>query len=411
MQTKWGIVATAVVMFFVAMILGQTSFARYPNPAYLFVWVMVGWYGYKGDYQSIKNWMKWLIWLSITGLLFINFFIGDASSLVVSDVKHSAMTFIAIKLIPLISLYYYCSFKLKEEHDADFGRTSISESQSKTSAYASSAVNKSTSSIEDLKLHDDEIFFEKALEEYVSNRRKGMWIKILSKNEGDESKSKFEYIRIRAEEIQQEHSEIKKEQETIKEKIREDSLKDELLLRIKIGNIEKITIKEQDCFLLDNGKVLYQMKSGDYLIYKDQSSMGYYLQYMQKNSGYVGVLKKNDVQDVLIKETKKANNGTDDIAIAIAVCRKCTLRLRVNNSTGMIKCPECGHSWLFEKKDEQLYSSISKNNTQKSPKLNIKKAVNIFVSEIKIFFGDFNIFGKVAIALMAIIIGVSLLFP
>ena len=63
----------------------------------------------------------------------------------------------------------------------------------------------------------DEVYFELAMDEFEANRRKGLWIKLLTLNEGDEIKSKFQYIKIRAKEIQDhEDAEFAKQQELAK---------------------------------------------------------------------------------------------------------------------------------------------------------------------------------------------------
>jgi DNA-directed RNA polymerase subunit RPC12/RpoP len=36
----------------------------------------------------------------------------------------------------------------------------------------------------------------------------------------------------------------------------------------------------------------------------------------------------------------------------IIACRKCSQKIRVKNKTGMVECPSCSHSWLFERKEE-----------------------------------------------------------
>ena len=193
---------------------------------------------------------------------------------------------------------------------------------------------------------NDEIFYEKALSEFESDRSKGLWIKILAKNEGDEIKSKFEYIRIRAEELQIEDVAFGDQQKILNEKIKQEQFKNQTLLEAKIGKHKPIKIKGESCFLLECGSVLYQMDNGDYLIYKNEMYMGNYLEYRNKNQGYLGILKKD--ANLNIPNTLKTSTNVETV---ISVCRKCTLRLRVKNSTGMIKCPECGHGWLFEKQD------------------------------------------------------------
>lgn len=210
MQIHWGIVVTAVLMFVATLIFGQTSLTGNANPLYLLVWIMVGWYGYKGDLRSITSLMKWVILIAIAGVIFIYLFVGDNSSSVALGVKHATSVGIIIMLIPKAALFYYCSLKLKEEQVGDSNKSS---SNSKTPISQSDFTSSRESAIV-----NDEIFYEKALVEFESNRRNGLWIKTLAKNEGDEIRSKYEYIRIRAKDIEIEEYALKESQiEQVKE--------------------------------------------------------------------------------------------------------------------------------------------------------------------------------------------------
>lgn len=67
-----------------------------------------------------------------------------------------------------------------------------------------SQINKNiyTSSTDELIEPNDELLYEQALEDFESKkRRKGLWVKLLAKHEGNENKAKFEYIRLRVEEL------------------------------------------------------------------------------------------------------------------------------------------------------------------------------------------------------------------
>jgi hypothetical protein len=365
MQRRFVIIVAAVVMFIVTIIIGSTVTAMggKANPLFLLLWIMVGWFGYKGDLVLIVNLMKWFIGLEIVGIVLMYFFIGDNSNAVALDIKNTIAISSAIMLIPQIAVYYYCSFRLNEDQGSNskkgyYNNPKNTKSQinlkSESNDYRSAASKKVNVSTIESVIVNDEIFYEKALSEFESNRRKGLWIKILAKNEGDEIKSKFEYIRIRAEELQVEDFDIKDQQKILNDKINKESIKNQLLLEGRIGKHKPIQIKGESCLLLEDGVVLYQMKNGDYLIYKNEIHMGNYLEYRNKNQGYLGILKKDatlNIQETKSDATLKISETKSDAETVISVCRKCTLRLRVKNSTGMIKCPECGHGWLFEKQD------------------------------------------------------------
>jgi hypothetical protein len=195
-QKRWGIVTLAVVMFFVTLILNpvMSGGRSNANPLYLLLWIMVGWYAYKGDLQSIKSWMKWVIWLAIGSVIFVYLFVGDGSKSSM-DVKHLNASFAFLLLIPKIGLFYYCSTQLNAPSPH------VSKISPKYNEILANISEKETVQIED-------IFYEHALEEFNLNRRSGAWIKILAENSGDETKSKFDYIKLRAKELSLEDERI-----------------------------------------------------------------------------------------------------------------------------------------------------------------------------------------------------------
>ena len=225
-QKRWGILTLAVVMFFVTLIVGSIASGRNANPLYLFVWIMVGWYAYKGDLKSIMSWMKILIWLAVVGVGLIYLFVGDNSSIGMS-VKHDMAIGVAIMLIPKIGLFYYCKSQLDDisispsnAHTA-MNKSSNTESTPKTyqsffnvpdltaSAQASPLpvkhVGNAMTKTENTKNNISEPLaedWEKALNEYENeNRIKGLWAKLFADNNGDENIVKAQYIKFRAVEI------------------------------------------------------------------------------------------------------------------------------------------------------------------------------------------------------------------
>lgn len=214
-QRRWGIVVLAVVMFFVTLMAGAYAPGRNANPFFLFVWIMVGWYAYKGDLKSIMSWMKILIWLAVVGVGLIYLFVGDNSSIGMS-VKHEMAIGVAIMLIPKIGLFYYCKSQLDDNSvSPSYEHTEINKNSNidaKSKIYRSKMSPKYNDSLanigeqETIKIED--IFYENALEEFNLNRRSGAWIKILTENSGDEVKSKFDYIKLRAKELSIENRRI-----------------------------------------------------------------------------------------------------------------------------------------------------------------------------------------------------------
>ena len=162
---------------------------------------------------------------------------------------------------------------------------------------------------------NDEVYYERALDEFESNRRKGLWIKLMTQNEGDEVKSKFQYIKTRAQEIQVEDTEVEQQRES--------------------ARYQALHVENQ----------------------------------------------RNDAREII-------------------TCRKCSQKIRVENRAGMVECPSCSHSWLFEKKETDT-NLISQNK-------NFNNAKTSILSWIGLFWGRFNPVGKIGI--IGIIVLVVLAF-
>jgi len=183
------------------------------------LWIMVGWYAYKGDLQSIKSWMKFVIWLAVGAVIFVYLFIGDINPIGIIE-KHSVAVGAAIMLIPKIGLFYYCKNQLEksifQSHDdqsklaspvIDFNQpiASIKENENNSKMTIKPIVNNNNQTNKINKDNNPEPLpedWEAALIEYDGNdRNKGLWAKLFASSNGDENIVKAQYINTRAGEI------------------------------------------------------------------------------------------------------------------------------------------------------------------------------------------------------------------
>jgi hypothetical protein len=250
-KRRWGIVAVAILMFFVAMINNLISGQK--NSIYYVVWIVVGYYGYKGNLIQIKSLMKFLIALNLLIMLFVTMFASDdmLSYVYRYETKEGLVIGALIMLIPKIALILYCTSQIKKENLEN------NEIPVMTSVAISSQSKKEIS----------EKNYADALNEYEStDRKKGLYAKLLVENNGDESKIKVQYVKNRSEEFAQE-----KEDKTLGEKINANikSSKD-LLIEKKyvLGNVNGV-----ECLLLENGLGVLLTKARDYRVYKNEETM------------------------------------------------------------------------------------------------------------------------------------------
>jgi hypothetical protein len=250
-KRRWGIVAVAILMFFVAMINNLISGQK--NSIYYVVWIVVGYYGYKGNLIQIKSLMKFLIALNLLIMLFVTMFASDdmLSYVYRYETKEGLVIGALIMLIPKIALILYCTSQIEKENLEN------NEIPVMTSVAISSQSKKEIS----------EKNYADALNEYEStDRKKGLYAKLLVENNGDESKIKVQYVKNRSEEFAQE-----KEDKTLGEKINANikSSKD-LLIEKKyvLGNVNGV-----ECLLLENGLGVLLTKARDYRVYKNEETM------------------------------------------------------------------------------------------------------------------------------------------
>ena len=134
-SSRWGIVSVAILMLFVTMI--NTSINGQKNSFYYAVWIFVAWYGYKGNLEQIKSWMKFLIVANILAMLWIVMFIeDDVTNLVIKGATKESMAIgILVMLIPKIFLYMYCNKEINKNSEPRLSGTSHFEYEGMHSQY------------------------------------------------------------------------------------------------------------------------------------------------------------------------------------------------------------------------------------------------------------------------------------
>jgi hypothetical protein len=154
-RSRWGVVALAIVMLVVTMV--NTSLNGQQNSFYYAVWTFIAWYGYKGNLEQIKSWMKFLIVANILVMLWIVMFIeDDVTNLVIKgETKESMAIGILVMLIPKFFLYIYCNKEINKNSESRLSSTSHFEYEGINSQYQTNQQYKN--------LTDDELLTEAVL--------------------------------------------------------------------------------------------------------------------------------------------------------------------------------------------------------------------------------------------------------
>lgn len=209
MNTKryWGILVTSIVMFIVTLVAMDLNGAK--QSIYLYVWIMVGYYAFKGNVLSINIWMKYLIWINVGLMAIYSVFVDEEylgymrSGL---STRMSLIVGVTIMLIPKVILYFYTRHLLSNENGVH-----TNTSENKTTEILNNQpiqVSKKTQIVSNIEtsvdLNEDEknIFYSKAFEEVEqSNVDKGLWARCFAESKGNENETKSAYIKFRAEKL------------------------------------------------------------------------------------------------------------------------------------------------------------------------------------------------------------------
>jgi len=103
--------AIAVLMFFFTMVVTNINGAK--TSFYYYIWMMVGYYAYKGNLDSIKSMMKIVIFINIGVLALIIPFMDDtALGYLNNSRKLNLIASVIVMVIPKALIYLYCKNQL-----------------------------------------------------------------------------------------------------------------------------------------------------------------------------------------------------------------------------------------------------------------------------------------------------------
>lgn len=169
-------------MFFVTLVVTQVNGNK--NAFYLAIWIIIGWYGFIGNIVDIKRIVDILIGVNTIFILILlilpntNFF----NNLFDEVSKVATIIGVLVMMLPKIFIYFYCSKKIK---DLDSDYVNLNEIQN----YQNDSLKNKSYLI--------------AIDEYENQKiDKGLWTRLYVENNGDETKAKVAYLKVRAEEIQ-----------------------------------------------------------------------------------------------------------------------------------------------------------------------------------------------------------------
>ena len=178
---------------------------------------------------------------------------------------------------------------------------------------------------------NDEELWEAAIEEYDSPmRKKGLYAKIYSQKNGNESLVKAEYIKERFEQLKEEEIERRKEKNKIESEYNKNQSAED---SIKSGRYTLKQVRGVDCLLFENGQAAIKVNERKYRLYEDDESLEKSIKYFANSSMYLttGLIRVIEI-----------NNGFEIIS-----CPRCKQKTRVpTNKELQITCPSCKFEWV-----------------------------------------------------------------
>jgi hypothetical protein len=180
-ERRWGILAIAVLMFFVTMVVTSINGAK--TSFYYYIWMMVGYYAYKANLSSIQSMMKIVIFINIGVLALIILFMDDtALGYLNSSSKLDLIASVIVMLIPKVGLYFYCKSQLERSYSFSKSGNLVAE--------------------EGLTEQSDD-HWERAYNEVNGGERvTAIWARAFSEADGDESKAKALYLKYRINQLE-----------------------------------------------------------------------------------------------------------------------------------------------------------------------------------------------------------------
>lgn len=295
---SWGILATSVVMFFIALLGGTKG-----NP-YAALWLYSIYLAYKGKLGTLKSCLKIVIAINLVLGLGLLLFADPKTFRYISPLLHSHVEFIIAISIPLMikmGLVYWINRRIERANER-FGDAqsnnfqpnqhrgipthNVSVSQGSTESRLPS-ITPITPKSED---------WANALDEYESaERNKGVWAKLYAENNGNEELTKASYLRQRAHEIASARAlEIKRGDEDALKRQMAKSFSDEKCL--DGGLFDEVDINGYKCQKLFNGHAVVSTPIRT-MIYKSFDALEEAMLH-HKRSGYFS-------EDGMIKQIRK----------------------------------------------------------------------------------------------------------
>lgn len=286
LQPRWGIVSLAIIMFLVTLIITAVNGGK--ASLYLFLWMMIGYYAYKGRLPEIKTWMMYAIVINIAALALMTIFMdSDSVNYVSRGGKRDLIAGVLVMLVPKIFLYLYCNKQLEESNEnkttqivKDLNFTtqevehptpskpikeiSMEDAHKRTLPSQSSSKNELNFQIANQTITKVEIdegtVWADIYKEFDSDKRNiGLWARLFSQNEGNETKAKAEYLKVRFDSKVKELKEAAtSSQETAIASSREDYLnrKEEVCIKDKVFDL--YTSSGYEVYVFPNGNAAYK---------------------------------------------------------------------------------------------------------------------------------------------------------
>jgi len=194
-------------MFIVTLVAMDLNGAK--QSIYLYVWVMVGYYAFKGNVLSINIWMKYLIWINVGLMAIYSVFVDEEylgymrSGL---STRMSLIVGVTIMLIPKVILYFYTRQLLSEGNGVQTN-TTVQRNTEVVDITPIKVLNKPlivSNREASINLNEDEIniYYSQAFEEVEkSNVDKGLWARCFAESKGNENETKSTYIKFRADKL------------------------------------------------------------------------------------------------------------------------------------------------------------------------------------------------------------------
>lgn len=311
---RWVIVTLAIVMFFISIFLIRINGTFFS--IYLYIWITVGYFGYKNNIASIKVFLEVLLFISICILSILIFLELSKNSLSIKEKVPLAIS-ILVMIVPKIFLYNFCNMNLNIHYSESVQNSQIYlEENNRTNA-------------SELKTNDEELW-EIALNEFDSDhQKKGLYAKLFSLHRGNEIQIKSDYIfdrfnQLKTEQIEKHVLNLKYQQEQLINQRIEDSIKE--------GTYKSKFFKGIESLFFANGQAAIKINQDKYRLYKNKASLEKSLKYFVDYGMYLST--------DLIRQIE-----FDDQRLIID-CPRCQQRIRViKNEELEIVCLSCNFRW------------------------------------------------------------------